>query len=75
MAPDIAAVMAGACIVLHKLAIVWKMPLDDDEEDIEDDDEEDEPDVDAHMQDGAIVRQYITQNTFMPSQTPTFISK
>ena len=66
MAPDRAAVVAGACIVLHNLAMLWKMPLDDDEEDLEDDDEEeDEPEFDAHMQDGAIVRQYITQNTFM----------
>lgn len=62
MDPDRAAVVAGACVVLHNMAMMWRVPYEQPEEPAEG---EDQP-IEANQRDvqGATVRQYITNTYF-----------
>ncbi len=65
MEPERAAKVTGACIVLHNLAMLWKMPVDDlGGEEIEEVPQEEQY---RQFQDPEVqeaVRRFITQNHF-----------
>ncbi|KAF4101607.1 hypothetical protein G5714_018039 [Onychostoma macrolepis] len=67
MEPERAAKVTGACIVLHNLAMLWKMPVDDlGGEEIEEVPQEEQyrQFQDPEVQEGATARRFITQNHF-----------
>lgn len=61
MDPDRAAVVAGACCVLHNMDMLWKVPYDVEAEE----EEEEAPEGnDEAEREGAVVREYIANTYF-----------
>lgn len=65
MEPDRAAVVAGACVVLHNMAKAWNVPLVEEELAGDGDDDPDiPPGLDGIQAEAATVRAYLTTTFF-----------
>lgn len=63
MEPERAAVVAGACVILHNLGMMWRVPYDEPEEPAGQDQHPHQQVEDDDVQ-GATMRRYITHRYF-----------